>query len=341
MPISRSGLAVLAALVLCAAPRLAAGIELKIATLAPDGTAWMKEMRAAGATIKERTAGRVELKFYPGGVMGNDTTVLRKMQIGQLHGGMVTVLALARIFPDSQLYGLPLLFRSHAEVDYVRARMDPVIAAGLAEAGMVSFGLVEGGFAYLMSSVPVRRIADLKSEKVWAPEGDVITPTLFEAAGIAPVVLPLADVYTGLQTGLLTAVGMSASGAIALQWYTKTKYLTDVPIYYTAGALVLDRRAFERLSSADRDAVRAVLVPAFEKLDRASRRDDQAARAALKNQGIEFVQPDAAALEEFERVAAEARAEIGRKGLYTPERLAALERHLREFRAKSDASGRR
>jgi TRAP-type C4-dicarboxylate transport system substrate-binding protein len=267
--------------------------------------------------------------------------VLRKLQIGQLHGGMVTVLALARIFPDSQLYGLPLLFRSHAEVDYIRSRMDPVIAQGLANAGMVSFGLVEGGFAYLMSSGPVRSIADLKAEKVWAPEGDVITPTLFKVAGIAPVVLPLADVYTGLQTGLVTAVGISASGAIALQWYTKTKYLTDVPVFYTAGALVLDRRAFERLSPGDREIVRAVLVPAFEKLDRASRRDDEAARAALKNQGIEFVRPDAAALEEFERVAAEARAEIGKRGLYTPERLADLERYLREFRAKPNASGGR
>jgi TRAP-type C4-dicarboxylate transport system substrate-binding protein len=330
----------LAILLACGAAPPAAGAVLKIATLAPDGTAWMKEMRAAGAEIRKRTEGRVELKFYPGGVMGNDATVLRKMQIGQLHGGAVTVLALARIFPDSQLYGLPLLFRSHAEVDYVRARMDPLLMEGLARNGMIAFGLVEGGFAYLMSSSPVRRIADLKAEKMWAPEGDVITPTLYKAAGVAPVVLPLADVYTGLQTGLITGVGISATGAIALQWYTKTKYLTDVPVYFTAGALVIAGRAYERLAPADREIIRSVLTPTFRNLDRASRRDNEAARTALKNQGIEFVRPDAAAMQEFERVAAEARAAIGKKGLYTPALLEALEAHLREFRAKPNAGGR-
>jgi TRAP-type transport system periplasmic protein len=332
--------AILAVLLAVGVSSAAAGAVLKIATIAPDGTAWMKEMRAAGAEIQKRTGGRVELKFYPGGVMGNDVTVLRKMQIGQLQGGAVTVLALSRVYPDSQLYGLPLLFRSHAEVDYVRARMDPILMEGLARHDLIAFGLAEGGFAYLMSGTPVHRIADLKAEKVWAPEGDVITPTLFKIAGIAPVVLPLADVYTGLQTGLITAVGISASGAIALQWYTKTKFLTDLPVYYTAGALVLDRRAYERLAPADRDVVRDVLTPTFRALDRASRRADEAARTALKNQGIEFVQLDAAAREEFERIAAEARAEIGKQGLYTPELLKALEDHLRDFRADSDGTGR-
>jgi TRAP-type transport system periplasmic protein len=333
--------ALLLALATCAMSGPVTAVVLKIATLAPDGTAWMKDMRAAGDEIKKRSEGRVELKFYPGGVMGNDATVLRKIQIGQLQGGAVTVLALAQIFPDSQLYGLPLLFRSYAEVDYVRKRMDPLIMEGLAQNGMIGFGLVEGGFAYLMSTVPVRRIADLKAEKVWTPEGDVITPTLFKVAGIAPVVLPLADVYTGLQTGLVNAIGISASGAIALQWYTKTKYLTDLPVYYTAGALVLDRRAYERLAPADRDVVRAVLTPAFRKLDGASRADDAAARAALKRQGIEFVRPDPAAIAEFERIAAEARAEIGKQGLYTPALFETLEHHLREFRASADAAGRR
>jgi TRAP-type C4-dicarboxylate transport system substrate-binding protein len=336
----RTATAILIALLACGAPAPAAAVVLKIATLAPDGTAWMKEMRAAGAEIGKRSAGRVELRFYPGGVMGNDATVLRKLQIGQLQGGAVTVLGLSRVHADSQLYGLPLLFRSHAEVDYVRSRMDPLLMEGLARNGLISFGLVEGGFAYLMSSAPVRRIGELKAEKVWAPEGDVVTPTLFKAAGLAPVVLPLADVYTGLQTGLVTAVGISASGAIALQWHTKTRYLTDVPIYYTAGALVVDRRAYESLAPADRDLVRDVLTPAFQKLDRASRRDDAAARAALKNQGIEFLRPEPAAIEEFERVAAEARAEIGRKGLYTPALLQALESHLREFRANAAPGGR-
>ena len=316
----------------------AGALELKIATLAPDGTTWMKEMRAAAETLAEATGGRVRLKFYPGGVMGNDASVLRKIQIGQLHGGAVTVLALAQIYPDSQLYGLPMLFRSYAEVDYVRARMDQTILAGLERHSLIAFGLAEGGFAYLMSKAPVRRISDLRAEKVWASEGDSITRTLFEVAGVAPVVLPLADVYTGLQTGLVSAVGISPAGAIALQWHVKTRYLTDVPVYYTAGALVLDKRSFSRLSPEDQSATRETMLDVFQRLDRTSRKDDEAARAALKNDGIEFVTPGAEDLREFERVAAQARAEIGQKGLYSPGLLQTLEGHLRDFRAKGNGA---
>jgi TRAP-type C4-dicarboxylate transport system substrate-binding protein len=320
-----------------AAPSLGAPESLKIATLAPDGTAWMKAMRAAGEEVRKRTGGRLELRFYPGGVMGNDATVLRKIQIGQLQGGMLPMVALYQLYPDSQLYGLPLLFRAYAEVDYVRERMDGPLLAGFERSGFVAFGLVEGGFAYLLSGSPIRRVADVRAEKVWAPEGDRITPVLFRAAGVAPVVLPLADVYTALQTGLVTAAGNSASGAIALQWHSKMKYLADVPLFYTMGALVVDRRAYERLPAADRESVKDVLTQTLRELDRASRRDEEAARAALRNHGMQFLRPAPADLDEFEGVAARARAEIVKDGLYTSPLLQALEGHLKAFRARGNA----
>ena len=332
---------ILLAVTLLAAFFSAAAIaqEIKIASLAPDGTAWMKAMRAAGDAIAKETRGRVQFKFYPGGVMGNDSTVLRKMQIGQLHGGAVTMLALARVYPDSQILGLPLLFRSNEEVDYVRTRIEPTLLTGFDQNNLIVFGFVEGGFAHLMSKTPVRRIAELRAEKVWAPEGDPITRTLFEVAGIVPVVLPLADVYTGLQTGLLTAVGVPAAGAIALQWHAKTKYFTDLPFFYTAGALAIDKRPFARLSPEDQTAVRDTMRSTFQQLDRASRKDDEAARAALKNHGIEFVRLAPDDLREIERIAAEARVQLGQKGLYTPSLLSTVEGHLRDFRAKANAAG--
>ena len=68
---------ILLAVTLLAAFFSAAAIaqEIKIASLAQDGTAWMKAMRAAGDAIAKETRGRVQFKFYPGGVMGNDSTV--------------------------------------------------------------------------------------------------------------------------------------------------------------------------------------------------------------------------------------------------------------------------
>ena len=191
----------------------AAGAELKIATIAPDGSHWMREMRAAAAEIKERTGGGVEIKFFPGGVMGNDAQVLRKIRIGQLHGGAFTAGGLAERYGALNLYGVPLLFRSLDEVDHVRGLLDPVLKRGLEEAGFVSFGFIEGGFANLLSNHPVRGIDDLRRRKVWVPEGDPISFVAMESLGLSPVVLPVTDVLTGLQTGLLDVAAASPVGA--------------------------------------------------------------------------------------------------------------------------------
>jgi len=91
---------------------LADAATLKIATVAPEGSTWMKEMRAGAGEIKERTEGRVQIKFYGGGIMGNATKVLGKIRIGNLQGGVFTPSAMQKIYPEISIYGLPLTFES-------------------------------------------------------------------------------------------------------------------------------------------------------------------------------------------------------------------------------------
>ena len=132
----------------------------------------MRLLRDAGKQVTEETEGRVKFKFYPGGVMGDDLAVLRKMRVGQLHGAVVTAGALIPYYTDIQLYNVPMLFDSLEEVDFVRQRLDTPIIEGLEEAGYVSFGLAEVGFAYAMSKEPVTSVDHVKAQKVWVPEGD-------------------------------------------------------------------------------------------------------------------------------------------------------------------------
>jgi TRAP-type C4-dicarboxylate transport system substrate-binding protein len=140
---------------------------IKIATIAPDGTAWMREMRAAGDAIKTKTDGRVEMKFYPGGVMGDDATVLRKMKIGQLQGGAFTGGEASILTGDSQIYSLPFTFRSEDEIAKARAKLDPMLKESFAKAGYELLGVSGGGFAYLMSTRTIHSRDDLKAAKVW------------------------------------------------------------------------------------------------------------------------------------------------------------------------------
>jgi TRAP-type C4-dicarboxylate transport system substrate-binding protein len=293
-----------------------ADMTFKIATIAPDGTRWMTMMRAAAKDIKLQTDGRVKFKFYPGGVMGGDSSVMRKIRIGQLHGGAFTGGGLSEAYPDMVIYGLPMLFANFEEVDHVRARMDKVFEAGMEDAGLVNFGMVEGGFAMFMGSNAIRNTANLQDEKSWVPEGDAIAYAAYKALGVSPVVLPITDVLTGMQTGLVSTVLASPLAAVALQWHTRIKYVTDVPMSYVMGILAIDKRAFSRISASDQILVRSVLTATFDQMNAFSRADDGAARAALVNQGITFLRPADNVVEEWRKVSRQVIDQKGKEGAF-------------------------
>lgn len=316
---------------ICATPA-ALAFDLKIATIAPDGTLWMKEMRRGAEEIARRTEGRVNLKFYAGGSMGSDRAVLRKIRAGQLHGGALTGGALSDIYPDAQLYSLPMLFRSEAELDYVKARMDKILAQGVEERGFVTFGFTYGGFAYLMSSNPIRVVGDLKQQKIWVPEGDDIARALFETLGVSPVPLPITDVLTGLQTGLVSTVASTTAGAIALQWHSKVKYVTDVPALYVYGVLALDKKAWQRLAPGDQKIVREVMDAIFTNLDKQNRLDDHNAREALRKQGIEFVAMTPDEIAKLRKAADDTTDRLGKQGAFSLTQLKVVRDHLDNFR---------
>ncbi|MGI9302772.1 MAG: TRAP transporter substrate-binding protein DctP [Gammaproteobacteria bacterium] len=298
-------------------PQATLAVTLKMATIAPEGSNWMQVIREGAEEVKEKTKGRVKFKFYPGGVMGNYLSVLKKIRIGQLHGGAFVAGDLAHIYPDVQIYSLPFLFDSYEDVDYVRSRMDQTIIDGLEQHGFVAAGISEGGFVYPMSDKPVRGPADLSGRKVWLPEGDVFGETIFKAAGIAPVSLPISDVYTGLQTGLIDSLGSTPAGAIAFQWHTRMKYLTDSAMMYLLALFVVDKNSFAGLTPADQQVVRDVIGEKFSLLDEINRRDNEQAKAALVKQGIEIIELSDDELGAWKDVAEKSIARLRARGAFT------------------------
>ncbi len=335
MIVKRIAGAVLAAVLVASAA--GAQTKLKIATMLPDGSFWMNELQAAAKLIGQRTEGRVDFRFYPGGTMGSDTAVLRKIRIGQLQGGVLLAGGLAIVDQDFDIYGLPLLFRSFEEVDYVRKRMDQKLIDELAKAGMVVFGISETGFTYLMSSKPTTTFADLRGRKAWTPQDDPIGLAIVKAAGLSPVPLPISDVLTGLQTGLIDTVAAPPVGAIALQWFTKAPYITDLPITYVSGALAISAKAFNKLSPADRKTVSEVLVATSIAMDQETRADEKEARAALIKQGVTFVDPTEETRAEWDEIAAKATKNLLAEREYDPKTYAEIERLLTEFRSSQQA----
>jgi TRAP-type C4-dicarboxylate transport system substrate-binding protein len=310
---------------------------LKIATLAPEGSEWMLEHRAAAAQIKELTEGRVMLKFYGGGVMGNDKKVLRKMRIGQLQGAAFSTSGLMERYFDIVLYGLPFIFESQDEVDFVRQRFDERLASGLHDAGFVSFGFAGGGFAQFMSAQPVRNQQDLATRKIWVPDGDTISFTALEYQNLSPVVLPLSDVLTGLQAGLVDVIVTPPSVALLLQWYTKVNYINPLPVSYTMGILALDNKAFDRISPADQAVVSEILTATYGRLDEINRRDNLEAVDALQANGLQVVAAESEAIPYWRGVAVKINSQMWSKQSVDKELLAEFLATLAEFRAGGEA----
>ena len=261
----------------------------KVATLSPDGSFWMKTMRVAGTEVEAATDSRVKFKWYPGGVMGDDKAVLRKMRVGQLQGAALPMGELLSFYPDSQAYGIPFLFTSYEEVDYVRSQLDDSLITGFAEGGMEVLGIAEGGFGYFLTAEPVRVPADLQQQKVWVPQNDVVSARLAQSIGVTPIPLTLPDVLPGLQTGLVNTVAVSPMGAIVLQWHTRVAHITDIPLMYFCGVISLTGKSFNKLSADDQAVVKAVFGKAFKLIDERNRMDNVKAFEALTNQGVETV----------------------------------------------------
>jgi len=281
----------------------AEAVQFKIATVAPDGSFWMAEARKAAEEVSERTYGRVTFRFYPGGTMGDDSAVQRKMRIGQLHGGVFIAGSFAHVVPDLQIYNLPLLFSTYEEVDAVRSKTDPKLIAALNDKGFHSFGFIEGGFAYIYSTKKGSSFSELEGRKAWLMENDPIGQVLVEEASLSPVPLSLADVLTGLQTGLVDVVSGPPVVAVALQWFTKVKYAIEFPVVYTYGCMVISDRAWSRLSGEDQKVTHDVLSRMTESLDRRAREDNEGARRALEKQGVVTLSPSSDTERQWEELA--------------------------------------
>ena len=308
---------------------------LKIATISPDGLSWMKKFRASTRQIEELTEGRVKFKIYPGGVQGDDATVLRKMRIGQLHGGVLAAGSLTHFYPDLQIYNLPLQFRSNAEVDYIRQEMDQMIADGLEASSVLTFAFIETGFAYLMSKDPVTSVADLKDLKAWIPDGDPIAAELVKSFGVSPIPLNITDVLAGLQTGLINAVMAPPAVALALQWHNHVSYMTDLPLVYIYSTMVMQEKAFGRVSEGDQAIIRSVLSQVFAEIERDTRVDNERALQAISTVGVQSLSVADDELAEWQSMADLSVENLIKSGEISEESVLLYLRNLENFRTGS------
>lgn len=288
-------LALAAALSLAvAAPALAA--TLKIAFLAPPGSKWDQIFQKMAKEVGEKTGGKLRVRFIGGGVMGDEPDEVRKMRAGQLQGAALTGMGLGLIEKEVRVLEVPLLYKTDADVDKATSKLEARLNKKLEDAGYVLLGWAEVGPVYLFTNKPIKTMADMQGVKMWMWEGDKLAEAVFKELKLIPTPLAITNVLTALQTGMIDGVYNAPQGLLALQWNGKVKYMLDLRITQSIGALVLTKKAWDKLSPDER----TILKDAGEKYSREivveGRKDNQRALAALKSQGIQVTHISAAEL---------------------------------------------
>lgn len=279
---------------------------IKLATLAPEGSAWTEIFNGLNAELKEKTNNGVRLKIYAGGVLGDEKDMIRKMFVGQIHGAVLTSAGLSNIFSEMDVFQIPFLFETYDEVDFVLKKMDSFFKKGFEDKGYILPAWSEGGFIRLMSTKPIASLEDLRKAKVWTWEDAPMAKAIFDEARISAIPLSLPDVLVGLQTGLVEVVYAPPSGAISLQWFTKTKYMTDIPLMYLIGGIVIKKNIVEKLPPAHRQILLELCPKYMDQLKLVVRKENQDAIKVMSKHGVKLIRPSEEQIKEFKDVSTRA-----------------------------------
>jgi len=305
---------------------------IKFATVAPEGSTWMNVMKEYDQAIRKESGGRLGFKMYPGGVQGDEKDLLRKIKLGQLQSAGVTGNGLTTVAPKARILDSPFLFKSYDEVDHIYKKFDQEFSKAFEENGFVNLGWAEVGFVYIFTNTSVKTTADMKGVKMWMWEGDPIAEAAFKGLGIHPIPLSITDVLTSLQTKLIDGVYTSPLAAIALQWFSRVKYMLDVPLADASGAVVISKKKFDELPSDLKEILVRNGKKYMQKLTELSRHDNTKSIATLKQHGITIVSPPSEkAIASYIEIGKNARRMLAGK-LFPIELLDRVEAALAEFR---------
>jgi len=281
-------------------------IIIKLATLAPEGSSWMKTINTLTAEVMKKTENRVQFKIYPGGTLGDEMDMLRKMKIGQIQSAALSSGGLSALSKEIDVLQIPFLFQKYEEADSILKKMDPLFRKGFEENGYVLLGWSEAGFVYLMSTIPISSVADLKKAKVWIWEESPMAKAIFDEAGVKAIPLSVPDVLVGLQTGLVDVVYAPPTVAISLQWFTKVKYLSDVPLVYIAGGIVVKKDIFKGISPSDQNLFMEIFQHHLNQLKAVTRNENREAIKVMTKQGVKIITPSKEQIDEFKKLSTKA-----------------------------------
>lgn len=276
---------------------------IKFATVAPEGSTWVKHLRKLDKEIRTKSGGMLGFRIYAGGIAGDELDVLRKIRIGQIHCAAFTGVGFGQILPMVRVLDLPFLFRNDNEIDLVHQELRPFFSKGFKKRGFELLAWAEVGNVYLFSKKPIKKVNDLRGLRVWAWSGDPIAKETFAAMGVNPILLAITDVTTALNTGMINTVYAPPLGAIALQWYTSMSYVMTLPLAHSTGAVLISSKYFNKLPQDLSKILTSAFDKAMIKLTSTLREQNKEAFQLIRDGGLTIIPvPSGSSLNEFYKI---------------------------------------
>ena len=267
-------------------------IEIKMATLAPSGSPYHEIIKEMGARWREVSGGRVKLKIYPGGVAGAESDIVRKIRIGQLHAGALSVSGLNRIVPEIDVLSIPLAFPSAEALERAQVELNPKIEALLEKQGFIVLNWAIAGWVKFFVTDADPSVSKVQKDKLLVLSGDDRALEIWKTIGFNVVPLPGTDILTGLQSGMIDAYFTSPIMAYASQWFAFTPYMIDMVWAPMVGAIVVGKRMWNKIPEELRPELKAAAEKTTRKLELEMQRLETEAVLQMKKRGLVVITPD-------------------------------------------------
>lgn len=264
--------------------------QIKLAVLVPEGTTWGNSLKKLSKEIEVATNNEISLKIYYGGVAGDEPDVIRKIRIGQLHGGIFTGKTLGDIYGDVRAMEIPFTFYDKQQkATAALTKMTPEFNQGLKAKGFINLGFYEIGQVYVVSTKKISNLNELKGVKIWSWEGDPLVEAMLESLELVSVPLAIPDVLSSLSTGIINAAYAPPLAILALQWHTKIKYLVDFPTANSIGALLVSDKIWAKIKPDHQQKITALSQKIVLDANLKNSAENSTAREQLKKVGVQFV----------------------------------------------------
>jgi TRAP-type C4-dicarboxylate transport system substrate-binding protein len=274
------------ALLLVPAAGLAQRATLQMASSAPAGSVWDRNLQQMAAEWRAASNGAVTLTIFPGGQLGDENKVVTLLRAGRPQAAALTTIGLSRIDAAFNVFSIPFFFASYEELYAVLDRMAPALDARLQKAGFTRLAWGNGGWVRVFSRVPVATLDDLRRVKLFTSAGEDTMVQWYKNNGFTPVALAMTDILTGLTSGQIDAIPTTPTAALAFQFYTRTGHMLDLGIAPLVGAIVVSTAAWSRVPAAAQPALIKSAREMEGRLNSAIPAQDAASLEEMKKRGL-------------------------------------------------------